>query len=234
VSQQKLAEEACEIEMELLKKPIGKQDQYMAAVGGLTILDIAKNGTVDVQPLPLPIEQLEELENNIMLFYTGCVRDASAILSQQDSATKKKDTAVVGALTEIKDIGMEIASSIEKGNLGRFGELMDYHWRLKKQLSKGVTSPRIDALYDLAKQNGAIGGKISGAGGGGFLMLYCEKGRNQLREALTRAGLRELSFRFDFEGSKVMLDITSRDGRLAHTYREVARKKAKGNASQGG
>jgi D-glycero-alpha-D-manno-heptose-7-phosphate kinase len=220
VSPQQLAEEACHIELDLLHKPIGKQDQYMAAYGGLTMLDIAKDGKVKAQYLSIPIDVVEELENNLLLFYTGDVRDAAAILIQQDAATKRKDTAVVSSLTEIKDIGMEIASAITAGNLRHFGELMDDHWQAKKRLSKGITNPMIDAWYELSKRNGAIGGKISGAGGGGFLMLYCDKGKAQVREALRHAGLRELNFRFEFEGSKVVFDIVSRDGRLAHMRRQ--------------
>ena len=219
VSAHQLAEEACHIELDLLKKPIGKQDQYMAAFGGITMLKIARDGSVDVQYVSMPVDIVEELESNLLLFYTGSVRDATNILECQDSATKKKDLTVVSSLTEIRDIGMAIASAITSGNLRQFGELMDYHWQLKKRLSKNVTNANIDAWYDLAKRNGAIGGKISGAGGGGFLMLYCEEGKAQVRDALRRAGLRELNFRFEFEGSKVVFDIVSRDGRLAHMRR---------------
>ncbi len=221
VSPQQLAEEACNIELNILQKPIGKQDQYMAAFGGLTTLTITRDGAVEVQPLALSPDIVEELEQNLLLFYTGGVRDATGILCQQNEATKRNDSRVVGSLTEIKDIGIEIASVISSGNLRRFGELMDDHWQVKKRLSKGITNPEIDAWYDLAKRNGAIGGKISGAGGGGFLMLYCEEGKARLREALRNAGLRELSFMFEFEGSKVVFDIVSRDGRLAHMHRNM-------------
>jgi len=214
-----LAEEACHIELNLLQKPIGKQDQYMAAFGGLTALTIAPDGTVEVTPLALAADVVEELEQNLLLFYTGGVRDATVILSQQDEATKRKDAGVVGSLTEIRDIGIEIAAAIGSGNLRRFGELMDFHWQAKKRLSTSISNPVIDAWYELAKRNGAIGGKISGAGGGGFLMLYCEEGKVQVRDALRRAGLRELSFLFEFEGSKVVFDIVTRDGRLAHMFR---------------
>jgi D-glycero-alpha-D-manno-heptose-7-phosphate kinase len=231
VSPQELAEEACHIELDLLHKPIGKQDQYMAAYGGLTTLDIAKDGTVKAQSLSIPLDVVEALENNLLLFYTGEVRDATAILIRQDNATKRRDTAVVGSLTEIKDIGTEIASAIMTGNLHYFGELMDEHWQVKKRLSKGITNPMIDAWYELSKRNGAIGGKISGAGGGGFLMLYCEENKAQLREALRRAGLRELNFRFEFEGSKVVFDIVSRDGRLAHLRRQEHNGKVNGVAT---
>jgi len=163
------------------------------------------------------------------MFYTHDMRDATAILSKQDSAAKRNDRGVVSSLHEIKEIGMEICSTIVAGNLRRFGELMDIHWQLKKRLSEGVTNPQIDAWYELAKRNGTIGGKISGAGGGGFLMLYCEDGKQRLREAMRQAGLRELNFRFDFEGSKVVFDVVSRDGRLAHIQRQNHQDHEKGS-----
>jgi D-glycero-alpha-D-manno-heptose-7-phosphate kinase len=216
---QKLAEEACYIELELLQKPIGKQDQYMAAFGGLTSLDIKPDGRVDVTRLDLDVDLVEALEHNILMFYTNEMRDATAILRKQDEATRVKDSAVVNSLREIKDIGLEISSAITRGELRRFGELLDVHWQSKKRLASGISNPQIDAWYELAKKNGAIGGKISGAGGGGFLMLYCEENKSRLREALRGAGLRELKFRFDFEGSKVVFDVVSRDGRLAHNHR---------------
>jgi D-glycero-alpha-D-manno-heptose-7-phosphate kinase len=216
---QRLAEEACHIELEVLKKPIGKQDQYMASFGGLTTLDIKPNGGVTVKRLDLDVDLVEALEENILMFYTNEMRDATVILKKQDEATREKDRTVVTSLREIKDIGLEISSAISKGNLRFFGQLLDVHWRTKKRLSQGISTPQIDAWYELAKQNGAIGGKISGAGGGGFLMLYCEENKAQLREVMRKAGLRELKFRFDFEGSKVVFDVVSRDGRLAHNHR---------------
>ena len=215
----KLAEEACHIELEVLKKPIGKQDQYMAAFGGLTALDIKPDGGVCVKRLELDVDLVENLEHNILMFYTNEMRDATTILKKQDEATRTRDPRVVNSLCEIKDIGLEIRDAISKGNLRRFGELLDVHWQSKKRLSEGISNPQIDAWYELAKQNGAIGGKISGAGGGGFLMLYCEENKTRLRLAMREAGLRELKFRFDFEGSKVVFDVVSRDGRLAHNHR---------------
>ena len=216
---QKLAEEACHIELEVLNKPIGKQDQYMAAFGGLTALDIKPDGRVDVTRLDLDVDLVENLEHNILMFYTNEMRDATTILKKQDEATRNRDRTVIASLREIKDIGLEISSAISKGELRRFGELLDVHWQSKKRLSEGISNRHIDAWYELAKQNGAIGGKISGAGGGGFLMLYCEEHKTRLREAMRGAGLRELKFRFDFEGSKVVFDVVSRDGRLAHNHR---------------
>jgi D-glycero-alpha-D-manno-heptose-7-phosphate kinase len=227
VGPQQLAEEACHIELEILKKPIGKQDQYMAAFGGLTMLEIAPDGNVNVTRLGLDIEVLEALEHNLVMFYTHDERDATAILRKQDSATKRNDPTVVSSLREIKDIGIETCAAIVDGNLRRFGELMDVHWQAKKRLAEGITNPQIDAWYELAKQNSAIGGKISGAGGGGFLTLYCEENTARLREAMCAAGLRPLNFRFDFEGSKVIFDVVSRDGRLAHIQRQNHREQAK-------
>jgi len=219
VGAQELAEEACEIELNRLEKPIGKQDQYMAAFGGLTRLDIDRDGTVTPTRLGLGPEILDELERNILLFYTGQLRDATAILSTQDRAAKHNDSEVVTSLLEIMDIGYEICDCIQRGNLARFGELMDLHWQTKKRLSKGVTNASIDAWYELAKRHGALGGKITGAGGGGFLTLYCQENKAALRDAMRKAGLRELNFRFDFEGCKVVVDFVSRDGRLAHIHR---------------
>jgi len=218
---QKLAEEACHIELGILKKPIGKQDQYMAAFGGLTELQIGRDGTVCAKRMDLDPDLVEALEHNILMFYTNEMRDATAILKKQDGATRSGDKTVVRSLRDIKDIGIEISDAISKGNLRRFGELLDVHWQAKKQLAAGISNPQIDGWYEVAKANGAIGGKISGAGGGGFLMLYCEENRTLLREAMRGVGLRELKFRFDFEGSKVIFDVVSRDGRLAHNRRHA-------------
>lgn len=226
-----LAEEACHIELDVLGKPIGKQDQYMAAFGGLTMLEISTDGVVRAMPLALSVDLVEALENNLLLFFTGETRNATAILQQQDQGTRRRDAVVVSSLREIKDIGMEIRDSIVQGDLRRFGELLDVHWQSKKRLSSGVTNPQIDAWYELAKLHGAVGGKISGAGGGGFLMLYCEERKAELREAMRRAGLRELHFRLEFEGSKVVFDIVSRDGRLAHLERQNQRPLARAMVS---
>ena len=220
VSTHGLAEEACEIELERLRKPIGKQDQYMAAFGGLTTLEIAKDGCVQVSHPALSMDLVCYLESNLMLFYTGAARDAVSILEKQDGATKNKNTVVLESLREIKDIGVEIRDTILRGNLRRFGELLDIHWQTKKRLSDCISNRQIDEWYELAKRHGALGGKISGAGGGGFLMLYCEDNKSQLREAMRQAGLLQLNFRFEFEGSKVVFDIVTRDGRLTHIQRQ--------------
>lgn len=226
-----VAEEACHIELDVLRKPIGKQDQYMAAFGGLTSLDIARDGRVNVERVSLGADLFKELENNILLFYTYETREATAILAEQDKGARVKESQVVENLLEIKDIGLEVRDAIVKGNLRRFGELQDIHWRTKKKLARGISSSKIDELYELAMRNGAIGGKICGAGGGGFLMLYCEDAKARVREVMRAAGLRELHFRFEFEGSKVVFDIVSRDERLAHVERQLCKHNGNGNGN---
>ncbi|OGS01790.1 MAG: galactokinase [Elusimicrobia bacterium RIFCSPLOWO2_12_FULL_59_9] len=211
VSREALAIEACRIELEVLKKPIGKQDQYMAAFGGLTTLDIARDGTVHGRRLKVDPEILEALESNILLFYTGLSRDALKILSTQSSATARNEARVVESLHEIKEIGLAIQDAIVRGDLHQVGELFDLHWQSKKRLSNDISSTQVDAWYELAKANGAVGGKISGAGGGGFLMLYCDGDRRRLRATMGEAGLVELRFRFDLEGSKVLVNWISSD-----------------------
>lgn len=211
--QKVLAEEACRIEIDILKKPIGKQDQYVAAFGGLPVLEIEKDGEVKVRQANVTYEVVSELERNILLFYTGKTRSADAILSHQDKAAKEDKGAVVEYLHCIKEIGKKILAAIERGNLRSFGSLLDEHWETKKRLSGKISSRQVDRLYEKAKKKGALGGKIIGAGGGGFLMLYGEKNHQKLREAMTEEGLRYLPFRFDFEGSKILTDfMNTRDG----------------------
>ncbi len=199
-----LAEEACRIELETLGKPIGKQDQYLAAFGGLTVLDIAPDGSVSVRNARVSRATIDRLERNLLLFYTGQTRSALDILSGQSAAAARDERAVVDSLDRIKDIGYRVLEAFETGDLDRVGRLMDEHWQAKKRLSARVTDARLDALYELARENGALGGKITGAGGGGFFVFYCEDGGARLRDAMTRAGLREMRYRLDFEGTKVL------------------------------
>jgi len=207
-SLEELAEEACYIEIERLSEPIGKQDQYVASFGGIVCLEIDREGGVRVTPVQVAEETLQELENNAVLFYTGLKRSASEILSQQSQATSEDDPAVVEALHLIKDIGREIKAALERGDLVRFGWLLDEHWRVKKGLSDRVSSSQLDHWYSIGKANGALGGKVVGAGGGGFLMFYCQNGcKGRLREALTAEGLKELRFAVDFEGTKVLINF---------------------------
>ena len=203
----RLAEEACHIEIERLGEPIGKQDQYVAAFGGINSYEIDVDGTVHVKPLQITRHDMAELENNILLFYTGIKRDASTILSEIKKNEEKDQGRVVEAMHKIKAIGYEIRDALVSGELLHFGELLDAHWKTKKNLSGTVSNSRIDTLYEMAKGNGAIGGKIMGAGGGGFFMLYSESGRKKLRDAMTKEGLKEVRFRFDYEGSKALLNL---------------------------
>ena len=206
---QELAELACHIEIDLLHKPVGKQDQYLAAYGGFTILNIDRNGVVQVSEAAVSNETVEELQNKLLLFYTGITRDAMVILGEQSAAAEKKESDVTKSLLQIKDIGLEIKNSIEAGNLDNFGRLMDEHWKVKKTMSTKMSDPNMDRLYALAKDNGALGGKIMGAGGGGFFVFYCpgDKEKKGVREAMKAEGLVEMPFRFEKEGAKTMVDF---------------------------
>jgi D-glycero-alpha-D-manno-heptose-7-phosphate kinase len=226
VSREDLAEEACHIELDILGKTVGKQDQYMAAHGGLTTLEIDRNGHVTVEPLSVDPEIVEELETNTLLFYTGMSRDAVDILKQQTCEMKKPNSVTLESLHQIKEIGVDIKRTIVQGDLSRFGQLLDIHWQAKKRLSNGITNPKIDKWYELAKANGAEGGKISGAGGGGFLMLYCDSRKQQLRSAMQSAGLVELRFRIDCEGSKVIVNMMPNDKSWHQAIRAKGRAKA--------
>jgi D-glycero-alpha-D-manno-heptose-7-phosphate kinase len=198
-----LAELACEIEIERLKEPIGKQDQYIASYGGLTCFTFHKDGRVEAEPLRLPIDAMFNLEDNMLLFFTGFSRSAGSILADQQRRTCEDDDAMLDNLHYAKELGARSRRALETGDVTALGELMHEQWEHKKRRSPGVSNPQIDEWYDLARRNGAIGGKLVGAGGGGFLMLYAEEHR-RLRSAMARAGLEEMRFRFDFEGTKVL------------------------------
>jgi D-glycero-alpha-D-manno-heptose-7-phosphate kinase len=198
-----LAQLACEIEIERLKEPIGKQDQYIAAYGGLTCFTFHKDGQVEAEPLKLPIDAMFNLEDNLMLFFTGFSRSASSILADQHQRTRAEDGDMLRNLHYVKELGVRSRKALESGDTAAFGELMHEHWEHKKQRTAGVSNPQIDEWYDLGRRNGALGGKLVGAGGGGFLMFYAEDHR-RLRSAMTAAGLEEIRFRFDFEGTKVL------------------------------
>ncbi len=203
-----LAELACHLQMEILREPGGKQDQYAAAFGGLLSLDIDHDGTVEVNRLDLSPEVLEELEYNLLYFYTGLSRKAADIQSQYASAVARNDTTPVEALLKIKEIGLLSEKALLAGRLDEFGYLLDEHWSTKQRISSGISNGRVNELYCIAKQAGSYGGKLMGAGGGGFLMLYCPVNRKQsVRDALTREGAREVKFQFEPEGSRVLLNI---------------------------
>ena len=198
-----LAEEACTIEIDRLGEPIGKQDQYIAAIGGITAFTFNKDGRVEYRPVRLSEETLYNLEDNLLLFFTGYSRSASSILKDQKVRSEKNDQAMLDNLHFTKDLGHQSLAALETGNLEEFARLMDVHWQRKKARSSGMSNDRINEWYDYAMAHGALGGKIIGAGGGGFLMFYAGD-KAQLRHAMREKGLQEVRFRFDFEGTKVV------------------------------
>ncbi|OUU44156.1 MAG: galactokinase [Verrucomicrobia bacterium TMED56] len=198
-----LAELACDIEINKLKEPIGKQDQYIASYGGISSFNFNKDDSVDVKPLSISDDTLFDLEDNLMLFFTGYSRSASKILKDQETKSKQHDEEMLRNLNNVKKLGLESKNALESGDTKIFGELMHEHWENKKKRSGGMSNDKINSWYDIAMQNGAIGGKLVGAGGGGFLM-FMSKDRNKLRKALSGAGMEEVRFNFDFEGTKTL------------------------------
>jgi D-glycero-alpha-D-manno-heptose-7-phosphate kinase len=204
VSAEILAREACDLEIEVLNEPIGKQDQYAASYGGLNIIQFLPTGKVRVQPLEIEDEIYKNLEDNLILFYTGKTRNAAEVLNDQKNnlanEKEKHDT-----LIQMTSLVQKAATCLTSGNLEGFGEVLDQNWQLKKSLSRKISGTNIDDLYALAKGNGALGGKLLGAGGGGFLLFYCEPARQErLRSALRK--LKEVKFCFENEGSKIILN----------------------------
>jgi len=198
-----LAEQACEIELNRLHEPIGKQDQYISAYGGITCFKFLPDGKVEAWPLKISDETICDLEDNLLLFFTGYSRSASAILREQDSKSKVADASMIENLHFVKDLGFQSQRALETGQLNEFARLMDVHWQRKKERSGGMSNAKINEWYDLAMGNGALGGKLIGAGGGGFLMFYADN-KTKLRHAMRGAGLKEVRFRFDFEGTKLV------------------------------
>jgi D-glycero-alpha-D-manno-heptose-7-phosphate kinase len=199
-----LAELACHIEIDRLGEPIGKQDQYIAAYGGLTCFTFHQDDGVEAEPLRASMDTLFDLEDNLLLFFTGFSRNAGGILKDQHVKSQQHDAEMIANLHYVKDLGYRSKAALEAGDTVRFGELMHEHWEHKKRRSKGMSNSHIDEWYQLGMANGAIGGKLVGAGGGGFLMFYAGD-RKKLRLAMAQAGLEEVRFRFDFEGTKVVL-----------------------------
>jgi D-glycero-alpha-D-manno-heptose-7-phosphate kinase len=203
VSPKELAEQACHIEIDVLKEPVGKQDQYIAAFGGVTCFEFEQDDKVQVKPLNVAAETLANLEDSLLLFFTGTARSASEILQHQDTQSKEDRGEMLENLHFTKKLGLESRDALLAGDLRKFAELMATHWEHKKRRSPGISSGPIDKLYELARANGALGGKVVGAGGGGFLMLFTED-KTRLRRAMRGAGLREVRLQFDFGGTTVM------------------------------
>jgi len=198
-----IAAQACQIEIEKLHEPVGKQDQYIAAVGGVTSFHFLPGGTVEILPVELADETLFNLQDNLLMFFTGYTRSASKILKEQDDKTKHLDKSMVENLHFVKELGVQSKEALEAGELREFARLMDVHWQRKKERSGGMSNSQINDWYDYAIANGALGGKLIGAGGGGFLMFYTEE-VTRLRRAMRERGMREVRIRFDFEGTKIV------------------------------
>jgi len=204
VSQRLIAEQACDIEINKLKEPVGKQDQFISAIGGITTFNFKKDGKVVYKPLDLSNDILYSLEDNLILYFTGFSRKASKILEDQDSKSKKNNQEMIENLHFTKELGKESMRELLNGNLENFANLMHKHWLHKKERSKGMSNDNIDEWYEYAMSCGALGGKLIGAGGGGFLMFYVND-KKKFRESFSKTKLKELRFKFDFEGVRSIL-----------------------------
>ena len=207
ISLHDLAEEACDIEMYRLNKPMGKQDQYLATFGGFSVLEIEKSGSVKVRRANISDTTIEGLKQNLLSFYTGVQRNNVGILTRQNKSTEENEKQVLESLNYIKESGYKILDLVESGNISKLGYMFDKHWMHKKRLAKGITNTQFDEIYRIAMKNGALGGKIAGAGGGGFFLFYCEENHDKLRKAMKNVGLKEMRFDFDYEGTKVLVNF---------------------------
>ena len=202
-----LAEEACKLEIDILGGPLGKQDQYMAAYGGLTVLEIERDGAVKVRSARVSEDSIDELNRNLLVFYTHTSHSSADILADQRSGVERDEREIVESMHRIKEIGYRVLEAVESSNLSEVGRLFDAHWEQKKKLSPKMTSPRFEEIYRIARESGALGGKISGAGGGGFFVFYVEENHRRFKDRMQELGLRPMRYRFDFEGSKVLVNF---------------------------
>ena len=206
-SREQLAEEACFIEMSVLKEPSGVQDPYIASFGGFICLDISKDGKVKVSPLKISDDAVHELSNNLIFFYTGLKRSSVMVLQDQRKSILDDNLNALDSMHRIKEIGVKVKHALESGNLSQFGRLQHEHWLAKKSTSSKISSDPIDRYYQKALKNGALGGKLVGAGGGGFLMFYCENDKDRLRKTMSKEGLKEVRLSFEPAGSKIIINI---------------------------
>jgi D-glycero-alpha-D-manno-heptose-7-phosphate kinase len=207
LSRQTLAEEACAVQMNILKEPCGYQDTFIAAFGGFVCLNIQRNGRVEVTHLNIPEDTVRDLENSLLYFYTGIERSSTGVLQDQSSNVRIDRSKALDAMHAIKEIGFRVKKALEGGDISEFGRLQDEHWQVKKATSGVISNGLIDRWYELGLQNGALGGKLMGAGGGGFLMFYCESCKDKIRKAMAKEGLREISFNFEPHGSTISLNV---------------------------
>ncbi|MGA8184246.1 MAG: GHMP kinase [Terriglobia bacterium] len=213
LSKYELAERAYHVARNVLGNPVGKQDEYAAVFGGLNYIRFGTDGTVDVDPVELDSALLGELEENLLLFFTGATHRSQTILEEQEKSTREDRGQALESLHFIAELADRMRSTLEDGDLHTFGTLLDEAWQAKKRISGRISSEQIDTLYRIAKENGAVGGKITGAGGGGFMLLYCEPpSQEAVRQALAAAGAREMTFRFDSKGTQVIVNDPFIDG----------------------
>ena len=208
VPAEQLAKEACELEIDILKEPIGKQDQYIAAYGGISALTFHTDGSVDVERLPLRDEVIDDLESNLIIYYSGVERSASAVLKEQAKTIVENKDAAVQRMHRIKELGHETKRILLAGEIDHYGEMLHEHWTNKRKLAANMADGTIDEHYEAARKAGAIGGKLMGAGGGGFFMFYVRAAeRRRVHDALAARGLRPMRFRFDFDGARIMANF---------------------------
>jgi len=208
VSSRQLAEEACHIEIDLLGEPVGKQDQYIAAFGSVTAFTFHPGGEVEVEPVPVRDEALDELESNLVIVWSGVERPASVVLSEQGKRIRELEPDVVERMHAIKEIGREVHRLLVEGDVDRYGELLHHHWTQKRKLASKMTDSTLDEHYEAARAAGALGGKLMGAGGGGFFMFYARPAdKRRVIEAMGARGLRQLRFRFDVDGARIVANL---------------------------
>jgi D-glycero-alpha-D-manno-heptose-7-phosphate kinase len=208
ISSRQLAEEACAIEIERLGEPVGKQDQYIAAFGSVTAFTFATDGSVAVEPVPVREEVLDELETNLVILWSGVERPASVVLREQGQRLRGLEADVIERMHAIKEIGHEVYRLLCAGDIDRYGELLHHHWTQKRKLASKMTDATLDEHYEAARAAGALGGKLMGAGGGGFFMLYTRPAdKRRVIEAMSARGLRQLRFRFDDDGARIVANL---------------------------
>ena len=203
-----LAEEASHVEIDILKEPIGKQDQYIAAYGGITAFTFNKDGTVEAERVPMKDEVIDDLESNLLVFYSGVERKASVVLAEQAKTIKANTDDAVNRMHRIKALGYETRRILVAGTLDEYGELLHEHWTMKRKLTTNMTDSAIDEHYEAARKAGALGGKLMGAGGGGFFLFYARHAeRRRVHEAMVARGLRPMRFRFDLDGARIVANL---------------------------
>jgi|HubBroStandDraft_5_1064220.scaffolds.fasta_scaffold18429_2 D-glycero-alpha-D-manno-heptose-7-phosphate kinase len=213
LSRYELAERAFHIARNVLSRTVGKQDEYASAFGGLNFITFERDGSAHVEPIKIETGLMQNLQANLMLFFTGSAHHSWTILEEQEKLTRTHGSPAVEALHQVRSLAYRMRDSLERGDLNAVGLLMDEAWQAKKRVSTRISNPRIDHLYELAQRAGAIGGKITGAGGGGFLLLYCEPDNQAaVRKALTAEGPQEMAFAFDFQGAQVIVNDPFIDG----------------------